>query len=481
MKHLLLALAALSLVTATSAQVREAPQPGWAAPLVLTSGEGLQRLPLPLPVLLASRSPGYADVRLTSPQGEILPMAWAQAPVAMAPLRRTEALPLFEWPDRMESAATGLSPTGDQTHIRVDARGAVVEIHSSTQGTRPPSTAMGAARWLLDLSQAHQARERLERLQLDWHPMSNGLSMQVQVESSDDAAQWHAVTSAALLELAGAASDAVNLKHIDWPATAAPAPRYLRLSFDAPIALKNAEVLWTQSAQTAPLASALFEFTQETPQSATDAPAWTVDLGGRLPLSQIELIGHHPNTVSALRLERRDDPAHPWQAVTSFVAWRLQRQGAEQQSTAVSLPVRSARFWRLVGDARTSRPGDSTLQVRLAWVAPQIVFASGRTQGVELQVGFDRATDMAVPLPTLMPGYETGAEHHLPTASVGTLAARPVHQPTLMERLSSPTPTQKKQWLLWAVLGVATLGLGLMALRLSSDLKSRPAPPDTPD
>lgn len=466
----MLVVACLGTAVTTSAQDRPLPQPISVAPVVLTSNEGLQRLPLPLPVLLASHSPGYADVRLTHAGGQPLPMAWAQTHPPPAPSERTVGVPRFVWPEPAAGGATGAPAQSDQTRIRIDTLGAIVEVQSSTHTVKKSPAESGASRWLLDLSQGRQPQERLDRLLLDWPSRPDGLSMQVLVETSDDAAQWQSATTAALLELPGAA--AVSLRDIAWPTTAAAAPRYLRLSFDLPIILKSTQVRWTQSAWQTPLASEVFTFMREATPSGTDAPAWVLDLGGRLPLAQIELLGNEPNTVSALRLERRDDLKQNWQTVTSFVAWRLQRKGSEQRSAAVELPVGSARYWRLVGDARTSPPGGQNLTARLSWVAPQLVFASGGAQGIELQVGFDQAVNTAVPLSTLMPGYEVGDEHRLHAASVGTLVARPINQPTLAQRLTSASPAEKKKWLLWAVLGMAVVGLGVLAMRLSNDLKA---------
>jgi hypothetical protein len=455
-----------------SVEAQEASRPVFRAfaPVVLTSNEGLQRLPLPLPVLLASRTAGYADVRLTTKEGQLLPIAWAQAPAAAAAVQRTVAVPRFVWPG---TPATTVG-TPEQTRIRIDARGAVVEVRT-TQGKTTAAPPSGeSSRWLLDVSQGRQANEQIERVLLNWPARPNGLSTQVQVEASDDAVSWQAVTTAALLELPGADSSTVNLKHVAWPSTTAgAAPRYVRLSFDAPIALSSTEVRWTQRPVVAPNPSEVFEFVQQPPQQPSNEVVWTLDLGGRLPLVQIELQSNEMNTVSALRLEQRDDPAQPWQHVTSFVAWRLQRQGVEQRSPAVDLPATSARarYWRLVPDGRTSKPGGAALKARLAWAAPQLVFAATNAQDIQLRVGLDRAAPVAVPLTTLMPGYVAAAEHQLPAATVGALVAVPWHEPTAWEQLAAPGSPQRKQWLLWAVLAAVVLGLAVLAMRLSRDMK----------
>jgi hypothetical protein len=461
----------LGLCFAAQAQTQEAqeasrPVARAFAPVVLTSNEGLQRLPLPLPVLLASRTAGYADVRLATQAGQLLPIAWAHAPAAAAPVQRTVAVPRFVWPGP-PAATVGAT---EQTRIRVDARGAVVEVRTTQGKAAAKTTSSESTRWLLDVSQGRQNTEQIERVLLNWPARPNGLSTQVQVEASDDAVNWQAVTTAALLELPGADSNTVNLKHIAWPASTAAAPRYLRLSFDAPIALSSTEVRWTQRASQAPSPSEVFEFVQQAPQPPANEAAWALDLGGRLPLSQIELLGNELNTVSALRLEQRNDPAQAWQHVTSFVAWRLQRQGAEQRSPAVDVPATSARYWRLVPDGRTSKPGGAALKARLAWAAPQLVFAATSVKDIQLRVGLDRAAPVAVGLSTLMPGYVAGAEHQLPAATVGVLVAVPWSEPTWAEQLTAPA--QRKQLLLWAVLAAVVVGLGVLAMRLSREMKS---------
>jgi Protein of unknown function (DUF3999) len=467
---------ALMCLLVAAAQAQPASKDGGSpvfravAPVVLTSNEGLQRLTLPLPVVLASRSAGYADVRITSPDGQTLPIAWAQAQPTLAPAQRTVAVPRFAWPNRSAGASAA---QGDETRIRIDTLGAVVEVHNSKGKATAPPPSGESLRWLLDVSQGRQPTEQIERVLLNWPARPEGLSAQVQVEASDDAVNWRSVTTAALLELPGASSSTVNLKHIAWPAGVA-SPRYLRLSFDAPLSLSSSEVRWTHGPTQAPKPSEVFEFVQQapqTPQTPSNELVWALDLGGRLPVAQIEVLGNEPNTVSALRLEQRDDPAQPWQPVTSFVAWRLQRQGVEQRSPAVDVPATPARYWRLVSDGRTSKPGGAALKVKLSWVAPQLVFAATSAQGLELRVGLDKAVAAALPLSTLMPGYEAGAEYKLPAATVGALAAVPWREPTLLDQLSSPSPQQRKQWLLWAVLAVAVVGLGVLAMRLAGDVK----------
>lgn len=445
-----------------------------SAPVQRASAEGLQRLSLPLPVLQASRSVGYADVRLSDATGHALPTAWAAPPLAAAPAERAVVVPRFAWPADAKLGATtdGATPSA---RIRVDARGAVIDI----AGTVTPRAAVdkGAAqRWLLDVSALASAPEdqkgRLTALTLDWPARAEGLSMQAQVEASDDAKVWRLVTTAPLLDLPGAVQASANLKQIAWP-QGEPLPRYLRLAFDAPLALSRSEVRLTKTAPPADDPSAAFEFTREA-QDAQAPPAWTLDLQGRVTLTRIDVQLAEPNTVSAVRLEHRDEAQQPWQAAASFVAWRLLRHGQEQRSAPIALPgATAARYWRLVADGRTAPPGGASVKAQLSWHPAQLVFAGG-TGEITLWVGQDRAAPAQVPLPTLMPDYKAGDEHRLPAATVGALTARTLREPSLWEQLSAPNAQQRKQWLLWAVLAVAVLGLGVLALRLARDVNRKP-------
>jgi Protein of unknown function (DUF3999) len=429
-----------------------------AAPLALSSAEGLQRLELPLPVLQASRLPGYADVRLFDAAGSALPQAWAGAPPAAEPELRTLAAPRFAWPEAL-SAAVPQDP-----RIVVNAAGAVVRIF----GTRTaPAGPAEPRRWLLDLSAAPRDEGvRWERIALDWPRQPNGVATTVRVEASDDARVWRFVMQTALLELGGDAG-APAQKHIDWPRDAAGA-KYLRLAFDQPLALAKSELVTRREPPALPLASQRFPFAAE----AGSAPrAWALDALGALPVARVQVHLASPNTVLALRLEQRHDEKAPWQPVASLVAWRLVREGQESVAPPTAIAAAPARYWRLVPDARTPLPEIESLDATLEWRAPLLVFAARGAQGLVLAAGRDKAAQAALPLATLMPGYRTGDEFKLPQATLGGLAAQNVASPGLPERLSEATPEDHKRWILWAALAAAVLGLALLAARLARDMK----------
>lgn len=470
------------------------------ATVALHSDDGLHRLELPLAVLQASRSAGYADVRLFDARGEPLPLAWAQRAASPAGAERRVRVPVFAWP-----AAT---PSESRIQVQVDGTGAVVRIVNSAAA---PPTAEAPAVWLLDLSRLDRQGERITRLALDWPPQPGGIATGVRVEGSDDARTWTAITHASLLDLAQ--SGAPALKHLDWPASSAttasphPAPpRYLRLLFDTPLPLGQAELTLNQAPAEPPLASQRVTFTAaqgslaepgSTRPRASDAGTqptwggpgsakprvWELDLKGRVPISRLRVHLPQTNTVVPLRLQQRDDPRRPWRTVASLVAWRLTRNGQELHAPATSFEAASARYWQLVPDARSTGWNPATLEATLEWTAPQIVFAarglatpaSGQPVGAPLRlaVGRDGRGPPPLTLAALIPGYEPGAEHLLPAASLSALAPQEVAPMPLPERLRRASPDDQQRWTLWLVLVLAVAGLGWMAWKLVREVNGR--------
>jgi hypothetical protein len=472
------------------------------ATLALHSGDGLQRLELPLVVLQASRSAGYADVRLFDAAGQPVPLAWAQRPARAAGAERRVRVPVFAWP----AAAAAES----RIQVQLDDHGAVVRIgHTAAApaATTPPAV------WLLDLSRLDRQGERITRLALDWPPQPGGIATGVRVEGSDDTRTWTPVTHTSLLDLAQ--SGAPALKQVEWPAAGtAPGslrqapPRYLRLTFDTPLPLSQAELTLNQAPAEPPLASQRVTFVaaeglpaergsppprgtaatrQAGGQPPGDGPAaaeprpWELDLQGRVPVSRLRVHLPQTNTVVPLRLQQRDDPRRPWRTVTSLVAWRLTRNGQELLAPATRFEAASARYWQLVPDARSAGWSPATLEATLEWAAPQIVFAargmgasdSGAPAGVPLRlaVGRDGRGPPPLTLAALIPGYEPGAEHLLPAATLSALAPQDVAALPLPERLRRASPADRQHWTLWLALVLAVAGLGWMAWKLVREVR----------
>jgi hypothetical protein len=465
-----------------------------AARISLAPNEGLQRLALTLPVLQASRSPHWADVRVLDRTGQPVPIARLPA---LAPERAqaedstvSSSLPLFAWPSpsKAHSNATQASEAGD-LRVEINRAGAVVRIESSPGST--VQTAVGTVAsppqvWLVDLSSLPRPGRAIERLQLDWPTHLNGLSTRVDVHASDNARDWSHIASGPLLELPSADpgmsasmpipnSVAPSVKHVEWPSRIA-TPRYLRLSFEQPLALRTVQLRWQPTPSAAALNTTSAQF-QPVLDEGQRPKQWALDLQGSVPLQQLQLELPQLNTVIGLTLEQRNDSRQPWRHVASFVAWRLQRGGLEERSPPVQWNTSSvppARYWRLVSDPRTAQLPAQALNASVGWVAPELLLVAQGGGELDLAVGRDQDVDHSVPWQTLVPGGNINSLNRLPQAHLGPLASSTVAaMPTnLGTRLLTARPEERTRWLLWAVLCSAVLGLAVLAWRLTREMKS---------
>lgn len=491
-----LALASNPARPSTDAGTDLGPRFAATAPLTLVPQEGLQRLALPLPVLQASRSPGWADVRVLDAAGRPVPLAWLPRPPAPSaqddPALNSAALPALAWPAAPTSpGAPGGEPAN--VRVRVDSAGAVVQIEPATpaaaaSGTAPPRT------WLLDLSALPRPSRPVAQLRLDWPAQPQGLSTRVRVEGSEDARGWSPVAEGPLLELppappsAGPAppptstppstppsTPAPGVRQVEWPAGVT-LPRYLRLTFEQPLSLREARLRF-QPAAAAPVRSRTPVQFQAVKAEGAQPAHWTLDLQGPVPLEELALNLPEVNTVVALRLEQRQAAQEVWRPVLSFTAWRLQRQGQEQQSPAVewsAATTPAARFWRLVPDTPTALSPAPALAATVGWQAPALVVVAQGGGPLRLVVGRDGETPATVPWTQLVPGADAAALARLPEAQVGPLTPQTVTPPSLNERLRSASAEDQRRWLLWAVLAAAVLGLAVLAWRLGRDMKTTP-------
>ncbi len=436
--------------------------PAAQAPLQLTAGEGLQRVEIPLELLRASRRADWSDLQVLNAQGEVVPQAWALPPPELE-RERSAPLPRFAWPD---PGTGGRDQTAVQ--VQVDAQGAVVRI----QGPSAPSPQGSAsARWLLDLGpDIHRSAEWLAALELAWETPGEGSHLRVGVESSADLRQWHTVTEAALLDVPGvgaASGERLVQRRIEWPA-AAPALRYLRLSLQPAARLTGVQALWRTREASAASATTPLHFE---PEAGTSPPrAWSLDLGGAVPLRELRLELPQRNSVARLVLEQRDRDEAAWQPVARFTAFRLDRDGQEWRSPPVRWTAPAARHWRLRLEERSPALGNGALEALAVWTPPQLVFAARGEPPFRLVAGGPVAPSLT--LPQLLPHYEAGQEYRLPQAVAGPVTLAPAPAQGWHARLAQASAADWRRWALWAVLALAVIVLALLARRLSRDIRS---------
>lgn len=462
-----LAFAALAPATVWPAAPVMPPAEAYAlrAPLELQAGQGLHRVALPWEALRAARRDDLADLMVLDAQGRPVPSAWAP-PRTETARREWRVLPRFAWP----APAPGARRVGGtDVQVRVDARGAVVEVQptgaTARADTRPP------ARWLLDASGlcasprcTTGAPVRLAALDVQWPAAAAGETVQATVESSDDLQSWRAVAQASLVDLPGAEpGQRLQERRLPLPEPAAGA-RYLRLTLEPAVQPTQirAEVIGAAPEPAWPRLPARFD--------AAGPGVWTFDAGAPLPLRRLHLDLPPAHSVVPLRLERRAHERDPWQPVVAFTAYRLLRDGRTLTSPPVDVEAPPARWWRLRLASPAGVPAEEPLAATLEWQPPQLVFAAEGPRAM-LAVGHPTATAPRLPLSALLPGYRTGDEDRLPEARPGPAQTTAPAAEGWRERWARSTAAERRQWLLWAVLAATVAALLILARRLARDLR----------
>jgi Protein of unknown function (DUF3999) len=443
-------------------------------PITLQGSDTLQRLRLPLPVLQQTMSGGRVpiDLRVFDAQGRAMPLAWAAEPPWPRPPLRLAALAPLPWPGDPQGAPAAPA----EVRIEWQGSGEVLRVERAAASAASGSGSVAGPRaWLLDLKPLGEARPAA--LQLDWAPqLAQGTVVNLRAEASIDAQQWQPMGQATLVELAAEGGARRQLQSRLVLQGLLPGQRYLRLVADRPWPLRAVQ------AELQPPAATGFD------ESLIDRARWPVGPDGMVELGTVlqprRVQFHLPGDkgvapivlerpVGRMVVERLRDRAQPhvapaWQVDAVHTAYRILHQGMLVESAPLDLHGAVVEQWRL-----RAAEGGSLLPeaVTLQWVAPQLVFAAGGQPPYQLAVGRADAPPAALPLATLMPGYESGAEYRLPAA---TLAAVPERLSPAQAGAAARPPEPARPWWLWAALAGAVVGLGAMAWRLAQDMREDP-------
>ncbi len=453
------ALATFGLLHAAHAESPDAF--AWRLPLATPGGAAYYRVELPEDVYLRALRADLADVRVQDSTGEPVPLAFAPAPQASRTPVAPVPLPYF--PLRIDAQRTGV---GDLAlTLRRDAAGTRVDL-STGDGVAVRGDRL--AGYLVDASEMATPMSALA-LPL---PPGTSVTTRVRVDGSDDLSTWRPLADNAVLMAAEANGRRIARERVVLAGVPA---KYLRITF----------------APGAP-ATAFVDVRGEFADHVTDVPrqwreaigsadsatpgAYTFDLGGHFPVDRIVLQLPAVNTVAPARLYARADPHDPWQPVASSVFYRLRRDGGESVAPPLAVPMTPLRYWKLDVDAKAGGIGAAPPTLSAGFVAQSLVFAARGDGPFDLVYGSATARPAALPIATLVPGYD--ARTTPATFGVATIGAARV-APAMAALVA---PIDRRRWLLWAVLGLATLVLGYMAWRLARDMRAGtiPAVPGAP-
>ncbi len=440
-------LAALSATATAESDSARLEDFAYVMPIVTGPGAApFYALSLPEIVYRTVTRPDRGDIRVFDADGRVVPHLLGPVP---APRRSGSwsRLPVFPLP-----AGTIGATAGNEVHVRVDERGAVIDVIGA-------DSAPTASLYLLDAS---AVAAPIEALRLDWGEGHRRLLARVRVECSDDLDQWREVAIGSLAELREA--DA----HLQQNVITLPGARcrYLRLawpSIDAPIAGVEARLapLEGESVPSPPVQWRELEHVRY----ADDG--YEFDAGGLFPVTRVNVSWPGERTLARLRIDARTDAAATWRLVHTGLFFALEVDGEPLGNAAAAVPPTLARQWR-IGLAEHGDPSLAAApRLLLGWQPDRLVFVAAGTPPYQLAYGNAAAAPGSNIAASLYERLQhPGGAEETGQAVVGT--PRAVAGDGALVPPSPPLPWQRI--LLWAVLVLGVLLLARMALGLYREM-----------
>jgi hypothetical protein len=423
------------------------------AEVVTTGSDALHRLTLPFEAYRDAR-PDMADLRMLNARAEPLPIAFAgdarETREALAPV----SLPLFP----VSAAVPGRTDGDLDVLVRSNPNGTIVSVkRRESREKSVKASAPGA--WLIDAS---QLKRPIRALVISWDVGPGTEIVKVNVEASEDLRSWRTLASRAPLVRLEQSGMQLSQPRVELGYERV---KYLRVSSDS-----AAFVLRSVDAEPEGLVKPPQRLTRTVAATPGTKPGeYLFDIGARLPVEGVRVLLPAPNSVAPFTVASRDAQTGPWNAAAAASFYRLVRDGVEIQSPAVEIPRRSARYWSLQLDPRSPGIGDAAPSLEVQWRPAQLVFVARGDPPYRLDFGNPEATRAILAVNELIPGYEPRAEWKLAEAKVGEVRSVAASE-SLSRRLLGGTNPRKL--VLWAVLLLAVLALGWMAMRLQRQLRA---------
>ena len=442
---------ALAGLLFSAVSLAQAQLDDFAVQLPLTlAGEGpWYRLEVPMALHFAARYGDLRDLRVFNAEGHALAYALVAGQATSRDSQQEQAVKWFPL-----YAEQGDSTAMANLRVQRSTTGTLIELLDQPDAATQPALRRG---WLLDAS-ALQAP--LIRLQLNWADGQEGFQ-RFSIEASDDLQAWQpwGIGQLARVSFDG---ERVEQRQVELPGRKA---RYLRLLWQSPQQAPQltAASLMSQRSDSAP-APLVWSQPLSATLNADGQYQWQLPLA--LPLQRVHVELGQANSLAPVRVSGRSETKGAWQYLAQGLLYRLPENGLEIRQEELSLPGAAVQQLRLQVDERGGGLGSQLPQIKVAVAATQLVFLQRGSPPYQLVVGRLGAESAALPLATLIPGYQPMRLQQLGTAQVQRLEHDPA-QPAEV--------TDTRRWKRWGLWSVLLLGVGLLALMAVSVLR-RPNP-----
>jgi len=464
------ALAALALAAVAFAATAADPAPyRYRAPIVVEAPAPFVELALPPAAYAHVEQDDLRDLRIVDARGERVPFAFLPSRATVHTSEEVREATLYPLPPRPSAAGVWPSPVD----VVVDGDRITVHRHGGDATVAAAPRASGG--WLIDSGETRAGDPPPRSLRLRWSAPAE-FTATYSVETSDDLRQWRSAGSGQLMALQSA-SGALTQPIVGIGA--APG-RFVRLVWadaaTAPLVTGATAVVAARHQVSVEPAREL-TLTPSAPASAAASDPATrraleFDLGGAMPLLDIDLRFASGTHVAPVRLYGRTRSDRPWRELGGAVFYRLERGNDVGTSPAVALPA-TVRFLRVVPDERAAALDATSVSLVVHASLASIVFATQGEPPFRLLAGSSDAPAGALPVAMVVPQLES-ERARFGSAKVGDFAAdadaaRAAADAARLARL--------RPWLLWAVLVVGVAVLGALVWRLARSGPTAAPPP----
>ena len=455
---------AAALMLAAPAQADE-PAYRYRAPISVSAAGAFVQLPLPASAYGRTAQSALQDLLVVDAKNERVPFALLApraAEVRSNELQRNAVL--YPLPPKPAANGSWASP------IEIAVRGDSISVKRLGGATLGNAHVLPGG-WLIDIGEKKRGEPAAQSLRMAWSGPQE-FSAAYRFETSDDLRSWRAGGAGQLLAFS-AASGVLTQPTVVLPADAGRFVRLVWADATAAPSISAAQVIAaTQSsiALDAPTELVFAAGPAPTGKAAADEGAQRAlyfDLGGALPLVQVDLRLPAGTRVAPVRLQGRARETEAWRELASGVFYRLERGSELSVSPPLALQA-SVRYLRVLPDARAATLDAAQTQLVVQAQLARLVFVAQGQAPYALLAGAEKAPPAALAVATLVPALDD-ERARFGRATLGewsevTEVARAVEQQQKRAAL--------RPWLLWAVLLAGVGGLAFMVWRLT-----RPAPP----
>ena len=462
-----------AMLAATAVRAEPAPY-RYRAPIAIDAPAPFVTVPLPVAAYAHVEQDDLRDLRIVDARGERVPFA-VLPPLATVQLsEQVREATLYPLPARPTADGSWPSPVevvveGDRISVR--RRGA------------PAGTVAAAPResggWLIDSGEPRRGEPPPKRLTLRWSGPAE-FSVAYRIETSDDLRQWRAAGSGQLMALQSASGTLAQ------PVVALPASpgRFVRLVWadaGAAPAVTGASVLVAERQRVAvdstrELAVAPSgERVGTPPPDAAAKRSLHFDLGGVMPLVDIDLRFDAGTHVAPVRVQGRAHADQQWREVGAGVFYRLERGGDVGSSPPLAVPA-AVRYLRLIPDERAASLDGVAARLVVHASLASLVFAVQGEPPFHLLAGSRDAAAAALPVSAVVPQLDSERARF----GHATLGAFAVDEAATQAAEDAARRARLRPWLLWAVLIAGVAGLGALVWRLARSGPATAAAPSPP-